>query len=70
MELQGCVALVTGANRGLGKALLDALFAAGAGRVYAGARDPQASGIRGRYRCGWTSPARKTCGPRRATVPT
>lgn len=42
MEVQGCVALVTGANRGLGKALVEALFAAGAARVYAAARDPGA----------------------------
>jgi NAD(P)-dependent dehydrogenase (short-subunit alcohol dehydrogenase family) len=40
MEIKGCVALVTGANRGLGKAYVDALLAAGAAKVYAGARDP------------------------------
>ena len=40
MDIQGCRALVTGANRGLGKAYVDALFAAGASKVYAGARDP------------------------------
>jgi NAD(P)-dependent dehydrogenase (short-subunit alcohol dehydrogenase family) len=40
MELHGAVALVTGANRGLGKAYAEALVAAGA-KVYAGARDPQ-----------------------------
>lgn len=40
MELTGAVALVTGANRGLGKAYAEALVAAGA-KVYAGARDPQ-----------------------------
>lgn len=40
MELEGCVALVTGANRGLGKAYTDALLEAGAAKVYAGARDP------------------------------
>src|ERR1700684_664613 len=40
MDIKNCVALVTGANRGLGKAYTDALLAAGAAKVYAGARDP------------------------------
>jgi NAD(P)-dependent dehydrogenase (short-subunit alcohol dehydrogenase family) len=40
MEIAGSIAMVTGANRGLGKAYVDALFAAGAAKVYAGARDP------------------------------
>jgi len=40
MEIAGSVALVTGANRGLGKAYCEALLAAGAAKVYAGARDP------------------------------
>jgi NAD(P)-dependent dehydrogenase (short-subunit alcohol dehydrogenase family) len=40
MKIEGCIALVTGANRGLGKAYVDALFAMGAAKVYAGARDP------------------------------
>jgi NAD(P)-dependent dehydrogenase (short-subunit alcohol dehydrogenase family) len=39
MEIENCVAAVTGANRGLGKAYVDALLAAGAAKVYAGARD-------------------------------
>jgi NAD(P)-dependent dehydrogenase (short-subunit alcohol dehydrogenase family) len=39
MKLEGSVALVTGANRGLGKALVAALVEAGAARVYAAARD-------------------------------
>ena len=39
MKLEGTVALVTGANRGLGKALVAALVEAGAAKVYAAARD-------------------------------
>jgi NAD(P)-dependent dehydrogenase (short-subunit alcohol dehydrogenase family) len=39
MKIEGCVALVTGANRGLGKAIVTALVEAGAARVYAAARD-------------------------------
>lgn len=34
------IVVVTGANRGLGRALVDAALAAGARKVYAGARDP------------------------------
>ncbi len=40
MNIQGSIALVTGANRGLGLAYARALLAAGASKVYAGARDP------------------------------
>ncbi|HLK92453.1 MAG TPA: SDR family oxidoreductase [Polyangia bacterium] len=39
MKIEGSIALVTGANRGLGKALVDALVEAGAAKVYAAARD-------------------------------
>ena len=39
--LQGTVALVTGANRGIGAAFVSGLLEAGVGRVYAAARDPQ-----------------------------
>lgn len=39
MKIEGSVALVTGANRGLGKALVAALVEAGAAKVYAAARD-------------------------------
>ncbi len=39
MKIQGSVALVTGANRGLGRALVSALLEAGADKVYAAARD-------------------------------
>jgi NAD(P)-dependent dehydrogenase (short-subunit alcohol dehydrogenase family) len=40
MRIDGRVALVTGANRGVGAALVDALIARGASRVYAAAREP------------------------------
>jgi len=39
MDIEGRVVLVTGANRGLGKAYADAFAAAGAAKVYAAARD-------------------------------
>lgn len=39
MKIQGSVALVTGSNRGLGRALVAALVDAGAAKVYATARD-------------------------------
>lgn len=42
MKVQGSVALVTGANRGLGAAFTRALLASGAAKVYAAARDPSA----------------------------
>jgi NAD(P)-dependent dehydrogenase (short-subunit alcohol dehydrogenase family) len=40
MKIEGSVALVTGANRGLGLAFAQALLASGAAKVYAAARDP------------------------------
>jgi NAD(P)-dependent dehydrogenase (short-subunit alcohol dehydrogenase family) len=40
MDLKNSVALVTGANRGLGLAFTRALLERGARKVYAGARDP------------------------------
>ena len=39
MNVKGSVAFVTGANRGLGKAIVAALVEAGAAKVYAAARD-------------------------------
>jgi len=40
LEIVGKTALVTGANRGLGRAYAQALLEAGAAKVYAAARDP------------------------------
>jgi NAD(P)-dependent dehydrogenase (short-subunit alcohol dehydrogenase family) len=40
MEIEGSVALVTGANRGIGRAFTHALLARGAAKVYAGVRSP------------------------------
>jgi NAD(P)-dependent dehydrogenase (short-subunit alcohol dehydrogenase family) len=45
MNIENSIALVTGANRGLGKAYTGALLAAGAAKVYAGARDPASIAI-------------------------
>lgn len=39
MQIQNSTALVTGANRGIGRELVNALLRAGAKKVYAGARD-------------------------------
>jgi NAD(P)-dependent dehydrogenase (short-subunit alcohol dehydrogenase family) len=40
-RIDGSVALVTGANRGIGLAITQALLERGAGKVYAAARDPK-----------------------------
>jgi NAD(P)-dependent dehydrogenase (short-subunit alcohol dehydrogenase family) len=40
-RIAGAVALVTGANRGIGRALTTALLARGARKVYAAAREPE-----------------------------
>jgi NAD(P)-dependent dehydrogenase (short-subunit alcohol dehydrogenase family)/energy-coupling factor transporter ATP-binding protein EcfA2 len=40
MQIAGKVVLVTGANRGVGRAFVEALAARGAAKIYASARDP------------------------------
>jgi len=40
MQIKQAVALVSGANRGLGRCFVETLLAGGATRVYAGAREP------------------------------
>jgi len=42
IQILGTTALVTGANRGIGRALVDALLERGAAKVYATARRPEA----------------------------
>jgi len=47
MHIENSVAFVTGANRGLGLALVHALLAKGARKVYAGVRDPASIALPG-----------------------
>ena len=42
LKIEGRVALVTGANRGIGLALVEALLDRGAGKIYAATRKPEA----------------------------
>jgi NAD(P)-dependent dehydrogenase (short-subunit alcohol dehydrogenase family) len=43
LQINGCVAIVTGANRGIGEAFVRVLLESGAGKVYAGSREPGAA---------------------------
>lgn len=47
MKIEASIALVTGANRGLGAAFARGLLAAGASKVYAAARDPASVSLPG-----------------------
>lgn len=47
MKIDGAVALVTGANRGLGEQFAKALLERGAAKVYAAARDPESVAVAG-----------------------
>ena len=40
MKIEGCTAIVTGANRGIGFGFVEELLDQGAARVYLGARHP------------------------------
>jgi NAD(P)-dependent dehydrogenase (short-subunit alcohol dehydrogenase family) len=47
MKIKGSIALVTGANRGLGLAFAKALVEMGAVKVYAAARNPETVTLKG-----------------------
>lgn len=47
MQIKNSVVLVTGANRGLGQAFVNALLQAGAAKIYAAARDPSSITLQG-----------------------
>ena len=48
MKVENAVVVVTGANRGIGRALVQALLSKGTARVYAAARDPKSVQARDR----------------------
>ena len=43
MKIEGCTALVTGGNRGIGEGFVEELIDAGAARIYVGSRSPEAA---------------------------
>lgn len=67
MKIRDSVAFVTGANRGIGLAFVQALVAAGARKVYAAARDPESIPIDGveRVRLDVTQPENIAAAARR-----
>ncbi len=66
MKITGSVALVTGANRGIGRHFAQQLLHRGATKVYATARAPTSSTSPVWRYCGSTSPIRIRSPPRRA----
>lgn len=50
-SIEGSVVLVTGGSRGIGRALVQALYERGASKVYATARDPRT--VTHPTRCRW-----------------
>ena len=70
MKIDGSVALVTGANRGLGRAYARELVRRGAARVYGAARDPAAVTEPGLTPSPSTSPTRPGWRRSRASAPT
>ena len=60
MQIEGSVALVTGAHRGIGLAFARALVARGAAKVYAGSVGPGNSVSPDASRFCWTSPISST----------
>jgi NAD(P)-dependent dehydrogenase (short-subunit alcohol dehydrogenase family) len=55
MRIENSTALVTGANRGIGREFTRQLMARGARRVYATAREPRLIDIDGAVPLSWTS---------------
>ena len=51
MHIAGSTMLVTGSNRGIGRALVDAALSRGAARVYAGTRVALSTSTRASSRC-------------------
>ena len=61
MDIRQATALVTRSNRGLGRALVDALLEAGVRKLYATARDPSTLDALVRaYPKEWSKPLRST----------
>ena len=71
LQIAGTIALVTGANRGIGRALVEALLERGAARVYATARRLRRSATwlrataNGSFPCASMSHVRAKCAPLR-----